>query len=60
MLITDTLNLFLSSALGNDNVLNERGGEDGQANADTLKQTAFLRRMEEQTYTLFTHCSSAL
>lgn len=41
MVITD--NLDLSSALGNDNVLNEHSGEDGQANEDTLKQMASLR-----------------
>lgn len=41
MVITD--NLYLSSALGNDNVLNEHSREDGQANEDTLKQMASLR-----------------
>lgn len=53
MFITDTLNLFLSSALGNDSALN-----DGQANEHTLKPVASPKWMEWHTCVLFTPYST--
>lgn len=48
MFITDILNLFLSSALGNESALH-----DGQANEHTLNPEAPLRGMERHMCALF-------